>query len=221
MWFNSLSDALKHCLYLRMAHALLCNTAGDSASGVVYLYLGTIRQSLEGSSIKAGRRAHIGHLTIPAPESQFSKVKMNDYFADFMIFSARASLFEVSESASEFMQYHVLYHQSTSLSPWWISDSLKDITLSPVRLNERCFQIIREAHPHLVKILFAGAKFLTDLIKCTVWSPSFTIEELHFLRYPGIKCGTFHDFEHATAWKRCKFQHFELSSAWHAVKYSK
>ena len=63
-WLNSLSDALSHCLYLRVAHGHLFNAVGDSASG------------LEGSIIKAGRQAPIIDLTVSSPESGFSKFKM-------------------------------------------------------------------------------------------------------------------------------------------------
>ena len=44
------------------------------------------------------------------------KFKMNEYFTDLMIFSVRASLFKISKSALEFMQHHVLFHESINLS---------------------------------------------------------------------------------------------------------
>ena len=97
MWFNSLSHALNHCLYLRVAHGHLFNTDRDSASGIFFLYSGTLRHSLEKSSIKSGRRAHINHLTVPSPESGFSQSsKMNEYFTDFMTSSKSASQYRSS-----------------------------------------------------------------------------------------------------------------------------
>ena len=120
-WFHSLSGARNRCLYLRMAHGHLFNKVEDSGSGVFYLYSVTLRHSLERSKLTSGRRAPINHLTLSSdeahPEAEFSKFNMSEYFTDIMVFSARASLFEVSKSACEFTQHHVLYHESIALSP--------------------------------------------------------------------------------------------------------
>ena len=48
MWFNSLSDAINHCLYLQVAYGHLFNSVGHSASGVYCLYSSTLKKSWKG-----------------------------------------------------------------------------------------------------------------------------------------------------------------------------
>ena len=105
------------------------STVGDSASALFYIYSGTHRHPIDGSAIKAGRRAHINHLTLPSEESEnYSRFKMNKVFTDLMILLARTSLFEISKSPSEVMQHHVLFLSSQNLA---------NTMASSVRLNRK------------------------------------------------------------------------------------
>ena len=93
-------------------------------------------------------------------------------------FSARTSLFEISGSPSKLMHHHVLFHELVSLLHWLISQSLANIVASSVKFNERCMQIMKESHPRLQKVLFAGTDWRSSVIKQLERSPSYTITEM-------------------------------------------
>ena len=88
----------------------------------------TCTQGCSGNRLKGDRSLQVNELTSIIRQwhhlNEFLKFKLNEYFTDVMIFSTRISFFKVNKSANEFMQHHVLFHESISLSHWMISDSL-------------------------------------------------------------------------------------------------
>ena len=65
MWFNCLSDAVNHALYLRVAHSFKFNSMFENSHGSYFIFNDLIRGSLQGSPVKTGQRARINHLTAP------------------------------------------------------------------------------------------------------------------------------------------------------------
>ena len=86
---------------------------------------------------------------------EFKEVKLHQFFKNHQIWAAQTELFSHNQSASLFMQSHVLYHESVSVSSWFMSETIVDIIQNTqVRLTERILKIIRAAHPHMKNLLF-------------------------------------------------------------------
>ena len=76
------------------------------------------------------------------------------------------------------MNQHVLYHESVSISPHFIADSLLSImTHQQVILTERVVSLIRRYHPRLEQLAFRSGEFRQDLKNLEV-SPSWTALEI-------------------------------------------
>ena len=139
-----------------------------------------LRQSLEGSNFKAGSvSSHLSsyssltRVRVLKAQDEWVLPTSNDLLSSYFIFRSQPVSARV-HAASHIVSRVYLVESMVDLRFIQRHHSLFS------QVNERCPQIIQDAHPHLEKILFTGAEFRIDLrsIKCIDWSPSFTIEEL-------------------------------------------
>ena len=104
------------------------------------------------------------------------KVLIHEFLKKNQAWSARADLFHHSSSASGFVNQHVMFHESMSISPYCVSSSLFNIIHhTQVGLADRVLGIMRSLHPHLEQVLFVNQEFRSDL-KELEFSPSLTVE---------------------------------------------
>ena len=109
-------------------------------------------------------------------EVEFKKVKLHQFFKDHQIWAAQTELFSHNQSASSFMQSHVLYHESVSVSSWFMSETIVDIIQNTqIRLTERMLKIIRSTHPHMENLLFSSSGELNSNITEIDIDRSFTV----------------------------------------------
>ena len=97
------------------------------------------------------------------------------YLKHIMVWSSRTELLHHGQSASAFVNQHVLYRESVSISSHFIEDSLLSImTHQQARLTERVMSIIRRFHPHLEQLILRSGEFRQDP-KDLEFSPSWTV----------------------------------------------
>ena len=76
------------------------------------------------------------------------------------------------------MQSHVLYHESVSVSSWFMSETIVDIIQNTqVRLTERILKIIRQSHPHMESLLFSGGELRSSITELDI-DRSFTVVDV-------------------------------------------
>ena len=144
MMFSSLSDAVNRYVYLKVAHQFAHCTKSVSAGGKHIIVSGVMRTEVKDAAWEHGFRAGIHHIMMPYDQddngqAHFSKLmfQFHEYLKHIMVWSSRTELFHYSQSASGFMNQHVLFHESVSISPHSIADSLLSIvTHQQVRLTE-------------------------------------------------------------------------------------
>ena len=104
-------------------------------------------------------------------QAHISKLMLHECLKHIMVWSSRAELFHYRQSASGFMNQHVLFHESVSISPHFIADSLLSIiTHQQVRLTE-------SHHPHIEQLMFRSGDFRQDLKELEI-SPSRTVSQI-------------------------------------------
>ena len=104
--------------------------------------------------------------------------QMSGQMEKIQIWSAIPELLHQSGSASGLTSQLVLFRESVSGSPRWISSSLLDIiSNTQVRLTEQVLSLIRTFHPHLESLLFSNSEFRVGLRELE-FTPSLTIEEV-------------------------------------------
>ena len=178
MWLNSLLDAVNHWIYLKVAHSLCFNSKVEGGHGKYYIFSG----SITGLANKDGRRARINHLTIPSHTHQtnhrsLSKCSWLSSSQRFTVWGAIPKQFHISKSAVKLTSTHVLFHESVSVSPYWVDLSLKDgVSNTQVRLTERVPVLTHAYHPHL-SWPFKGSELRVGLRELE-FTPSFTVEEM-------------------------------------------
>ena len=109
---TQLSDALNHCFYLRVAHVHLFNTIGDS------LLLRHIQAMI-------GRVKHQGWSASSHLKTQNKWLLHRCHDLLSSRFALRSQQVTIGAHAN-----YASHHESNSLRPWWISDSLRDIMAS-------------------------------------------------------------------------------------------
>ena len=141
--FNRLGDAVSHMCYLRVAHGFMFNSHVESGHGRYFIYSGTLRAQ-DIRQVSEEVRARILRIVIDhesmsfTDEVEFKKVKLHQFFKNHQIWAAQTELFSHNQSPSSFMQSHVLYHESVSVSSWFMSETIFDIIQNTqVRLTER------------------------------------------------------------------------------------
>ena len=158
------------------------NSHVESGHGRYYIYSGTLRGEVQDIP-QASEEVRVRILRIVidqesmsfTDEVEFKKVKLHQFFSNHQIWAAQTELLSHSQTASSFMQSHVLYHESVSVSSWYMSESVIDITQNTqVRLTERILKIIRQAHPHMENPLFSGGELRSSIAKLDI-DRSFTV----------------------------------------------
>ena len=181
MMFSSLSDAVSQCVYLKVAHQFARCAKSGSAGGKHISVSGV--NEVKDTAWDNGFRAGIHHIFMPynqddSGQAHFSKLMLHEYLKHIMVWSSRPELFHYSQSASGFVNQHVLFHESVSISPRFIADSLLNImTHQQVRLTERATSLIRPYRPHLEPLVFRSGELGQDL-KDLEFSPSWTVSEI-------------------------------------------
>ena len=143
MMLSSISDAVNHYVYLKVAHQFAHCTKSDSAGGKHLIISGVILNEVKDTVWQHGFRAGIHHIHMHYDEDDngqvhFSKLMLHVYLKHIIAWSSCTELFHYSQRASGFTNQHVLYHESVSVSPRFIADSLLSImTHQQVRLTER------------------------------------------------------------------------------------
>ena len=111
-------------------------------------------------------------------EVKFKKVKLHQFFTNHQIWSAQTELFNITQTASSFMTHHVLFHESVSLSQWYMSKTFLEIMQNTqVRLTERILKIIRQSHPHMENLLFSGGELRSNITELDI-DRSFTVVDM-------------------------------------------
>ena len=183
MVLSSISDAVHHYVYLKVAHQFAHCTRSDSAGGKQVIVSGVMRNEVKDTAWQRGFRAGIHYTHMPYDQddngqAHFSKLMLHRYLEHIMVWSSRTELFHYSSSASGFMNQHMLFHESVSISPHFSADSLLSImTHQQVRLTERVTSLIRCHHPHLEQLVFRSGELHQDL-KELEFSPSQTVAEI-------------------------------------------
>ena len=163
MFFSSLSDAINHYIYLKVAHGSN-NIKSDQASGKHVTLSGIFHNSIESLPFVNGYRADIQHIMLPFEDEQPHKVLIHEFLKKIQIWSARTDVFQHSGNASGFMNTHALYHASVSINPFWISTSLlSNVQDTQVRLPERVLGLVRRFPPHLEQLIFVSGQLRSDL----------------------------------------------------------
>ena len=117
--------------------------------------------------------------TSATKEVELKKVKLHQFFKNHQIWAAQTELFSHNQSASSLMQSHVLYHESVSVSSWFMSETIVDIIQNTqVRLTERILKIITSAHPHMESLLFNSSGELKSSITELDIDRSFTVVDM-------------------------------------------
>ena len=179
---QSLQDAIYHMIYLTVAHCVRHGSVASSSD------LSTTYSIVSGVMLP-------GHLQFFEEEDLFGikslnlmssapgHLRISSFMDQIQIFRAFAPLLGSSGSTSAFMQNHVLYYESVSISDKYVSSSLSCIiSHRTARLNERVYSLMIKFHPHLVTVFFQNQpgqekEFKHSVTEFTV-KPSFFIEAL-------------------------------------------
>ena len=114
-----------HYVYLRVAHQFAHCTKSHSAGGKHVIVSGVMRNEVKDTAWEHGFRAGTHHIMMPYDQddngqAHFSKLMFHECLKHIMGWSSRTQLFHNSQSASGFMNQHVLYHESVSISPHFV-----------------------------------------------------------------------------------------------------
>ena len=179
---QSLQDAIYHMIYLTVAHCVRHGSVASSSD------LSTTYSIVSGVMLP-------GHLQFFEEEDLFGikslnlmssapgHLRISSFMDQIQIFRAFAPLLGASGSTSAFMQNHVLYYESVSISDKYVSSSLSCIiSHRTARLNERVYSLMVKFHPHLITVFFQNQpgqekEFKHSVTEFTV-KPSFFIEAL-------------------------------------------
>ena len=176
MWFHSWSEALNHCLYLRVV------VTSSSQRETQHQVCTTCTQGCSGSRFKGHRSLQVGELMSIWQWHRQKQSSQNSRWMSLSLISWSSQLaLRSSKSARQRVSSRSVmcfFHERISLSHLMISDSLWDIVLLPVKLNEKCLSITRESHQNVEHFLLNGKEWSLNVIKRIDWSSSFPVEEL-------------------------------------------
>ena len=164
MLFSSLSDAITHWIYLKVADGFTHNCKSDLGTGRHVIFSGRFRDPIKSTLFINGLRAAVHHVSLPFEDSsQFSKVYIGEFVEEIQIWSATTDQFHCSGSASRLMSQHVLFHESESVSSHCVDASLLDISNTEVGLTEQILSLIRTYRPHLESSPLKDSEFRVGL----------------------------------------------------------
>ena len=158
--------------YLRVAHSFMFNCHSETGHGRYYIYSGT----LMGQS-----RRHPG--SVRGSQGKNPQDRHRSGFNGLHRSGQAQEMFNMYQSASSFMNQHVLFHESVAISNWYLSETILEIMQHPqVRLTERIIKIIRGSHPHMESLLISGVEFRLSITEPEI-DRSFAVVDMRINRF--------------------------------------